>query len=54
MNIIDLSVSLKAGIASDPKEAKPEIEYTDHVAGAKQMASVFKGINTKDLKNEEG
>ncbi|MBZ6013686.1 cyclase family protein [Leuconostoc gelidum subsp. gelidum] len=54
MKIIDLSVSLKAGIPSDPKEAKPEIEYSDHTAGARQMASVFKGLNTKNLKNEEG
>lgn len=54
MQIIDLSVSLKSGIMSDPEETKPEIKYSNHKAGAKQMASVFTGLKIKDLKNEEG
>jgi hypothetical protein len=28
--IVDLSVSLRAGIASDPPGSPPEIDYLDH------------------------
>jgi len=34
MRIIDLSVALKAGIASDPPSMLPKIEYMDHKQGA--------------------
>ncbi|WP_394457232.1 cyclase family protein (plasmid) [Leuconostoc suionicum] len=54
MKIIDLSVPLKSGIASDPEQSKPQIEYSDHNFGAKQMESVFTGLWAKNLKNEEG
>ena len=30
MRIVDLSVALKAGIASDPPYMLPSIEYVDH------------------------
>lgn len=52
--IIDLSVPIKAGIASDPKTQLPQIYYSDHAAGAHQMVSVFPGLNIKDLPNEQG
>ena len=32
--IIDISVPLKAGIASDPPQMAPQIEYLDHHATA--------------------
>ena len=32
--IIDISVALKAGIASDPPYMLPQINYLDHNAGA--------------------
>lgn len=54
MKIIVLSVPLKSGIASDPEQSKPQIEYSDHNFGAKQMESVFTGLWAKNLKNEEG
>ena len=34
MRIIDLSVALKANIASDPPSMLPKIEYLDHKQGA--------------------
>lgn len=54
MKIIDLSVPLQSGIISDPEISKPEIEYSNHDFGAKQMESVFRALNAKDLKNEKG
>lgn len=52
--VIDLSVPLKAGIASDPEQQIPKIEYIDHVTGAKQMATIFLGLNPRDLPGGEG
>ena len=52
--IIDLSVLLKAGIASDPEPQLPHIEYSDHEAGAKQMVAIFRGLNIGDLPEGEG
>ena len=40
---VDISVPLKAGIASDPPGLRPKIEYLDHDFGARefeQMAGV--------------
>ncbi len=39
--IIDISVALKAGIASDPPHARPEIDYVDHHATAPAIAAFF-------------
>lgn len=39
--IIDISVPLMMGIASDPPHALPKIEYLDHHATAPGMASFF-------------
>ncbi len=34
---VDLSVALKAGIASDPPPLRPHIDYMAHDAGAKEF-----------------
>jgi kynurenine formamidase len=52
--IIDLSVAIKAGIASDPKSQLPEIHYSDHTIGAEQMVSIFPGLNLNDLPQKQG
>ena len=39
--IIDLSVTLRAGIASDPPGMVPEIEYVDHDEGAITLEKAF-------------
>ena len=36
--LIDISASLRAGIASDPPYTLPEIEYQDHHQTAPRMA----------------
>lgn len=50
--IIDLSVALKAGIASDPPHMLPEIEYVDHHMSAPQMAE-YMGVPVDALPNGE-
>ena len=39
--IVDISVALKAGIASDPPYMLPSISYLDHKAGAENFMQVF-------------
>ncbi|WP_319773538.1 cyclase family protein [Breoghania sp.] len=39
--IIDLSVTLSAGIKSDPPGLEPKITYQDHDEGAREMAAMF-------------
>ena len=46
--IIDISVALKSGIASDPPRSLPEIEYLDHKMTAPGMAQEF-GIREDQL-----
>lgn len=50
--IIDISVSLKAGIASDPPQMLPEIEYVDHHMSAPAMAE-YMGVPVEALPNGE-
>jgi kynurenine formamidase len=50
--IIDISVPLKAGIASDPPHARPQIEYVDHHATAPGIASFF-GVPVEALPDGE-
>ena len=38
MRLIDISAPLKAGIASDPPEMLPEIQYLEHHETAPRMA----------------
>lgn len=52
--IIDISVSLEAGIASDPPMMLPQIKYEAHKDTADQMASFFPGLTVDDLPNGEG
>src|SRR3954451_20868122 len=54
MRIIDLSVALKAGIASDPPRMLPEITYRDHKEGAKEFAEIFPGLKPEQLPDGEG
>lgn len=50
--IIDISVPIQNGIASDPPHALPKIEYLDHHATAPGMAEYF-GISVSDLPEGE-
>ena len=52
--IIDLSVSLKAGIASDPPHMLPVIEYEDHQVGAARFVETFPGLKKEQLPDGEG
>jgi kynurenine formamidase len=52
--IIDLSVPIMNGIISDPEQQLPEILYTNHREGAKQIASLFPGMKDDDLPSGEG
>lgn len=52
--LIDISVPLMAGIASDPPGYTPKITYLDHKATAQGMASFFDGMRTDQLPGGEG
>ncbi|WP_046212524.1 cyclase family protein [Paenibacillus wulumuqiensis] len=52
--LIDLSVTLKTGIASDPPGGLPEIDYINHQQGAQQLVASFPGLNVEDLPGQEG
>jgi kynurenine formamidase len=52
--IIDLSVPLEAGVASDPPIMLPKIEYQSHAETAAQMAGFFPGLTPADLPGGEG
>lgn len=52
--IIDISVSLQAGIASDPPMMLPEIDYVSHRDSAAQVAALFPGLRPEDLPDGEG
>lgn len=54
MRIIDLSVCLEAGIASDPPAMRPEITYRDHAGGAIEFAATFPGLRPEDLPDHQG
>jgi len=54
MRIIDLSVALKAGIASDPPNMLPSIEYRDHKEGGREFAVTFPGLKPEQLPDSEG
>lgn len=54
MRIIDLSVALKAGIASDPPSMMPAIEYRDHKEGAQEFMGMFPGLKAEQLPGGEG
>ncbi len=52
--IIDLSVPLETGIASDPPIALPQIEYFDHQATVEQITTFFSGLTKEGLPGGEG
>jgi kynurenine formamidase len=52
--IIDISSSLRAGIASDPPGLEPKIEYTAHRAMAEGVCKYFPGLTPADLPDGEG
>ena len=51
--LIDLSVPLQAGIPSDPPGFRPQIDYLDHGAGARQLIASFPGLRLEDLPGQE-
>lgn len=52
--IIDISVALETGIASDPPGYEPKIEYLTHAATAGDVVSFFPGMRTDQLPGSEG
>lgn len=52
--IIDLSVALETGIASDPPGFEPRITYLGHKQTADQVAALFPGLQAGDLPAGEG
>jgi kynurenine formamidase len=52
--IVDISVPLRAGIASDPPGLLPEIDYFDHHDTADDVLAFFPGATRADLPDEEG
>jgi kynurenine formamidase len=47
--IVDLSVPLQAGIASDPPGHLPEIDYYDHRQTAAEVVSFFPGATIDEV-----
>lgn len=52
--IIDISVTLRGGIASDPPGLLPTIEYLDHRQTAADLVGHFPGVTVDDLPDGEG
>ena len=52
--IIDISVALQAGIASDPPGNEPKIEYIDHKMSAAGVCAYFPGLTPGQLPDGEG
>lgn len=52
--LVDLSVALEAGIASDPPAMLPRIDYRDHRQTAPEVAGYFPGFAVDDLPGGEG
>ncbi|MCV7184960.1 cyclase family protein [Mycolicibacterium murale] len=52
--LIDISVPLQSGIASDPPGLVPEIEYLDHSQTVGDILSFFPGATPEDLPDREG
>ncbi len=46
---IDLSVTIEAGLPSDPPDMIPQIDYVDHEMGADSMLAFFPGITKEQL-----
>ena len=52
--LIDISVPLKTGIASDPPGLRPQIEYLTHRDTVADVLSFFPGVREEDLPDGEG
>jgi kynurenine formamidase len=52
--LIDLSIPLDNDIPADPAFQPVEIEYTEHDAGAREIAGAFPGLQTDDLPGGKG
>lgn len=52
--IVDISSSLRAGIASDPPGLEPKIEYINHRQMAEGVCAYFPGLKPSDLPDGEG
>jgi kynurenine formamidase len=52
--LIDISVPLQAGIASDPPGLEPAIDYLDHCETAADVCRFFPGLTPSDLPGGEG
>lgn len=53
-HLIDLSVALDPGIASDPEIMHPKVTYLDHAMTAGQITGFFPGLEDSDLPGGEG
>jgi len=52
---IDLSVTIENSLPSDPPNMIPEIRYTDHTEGAREMSAIFEGLSpSRDLPGGKG
>lgn len=51
---IDISVTLQAGIASDPPMVLPQIDYLPHDQTTGELTSFFPGLKKDDLPGGEG
>lgn len=47
--IVDLSIAIEAGLASDPPMMVPQIDYVDHARGGEQMEAFFPGLAREQL-----
>lgn len=52
--IVDLSVPIQAGIASDPPALRPSIEYFDHSQTTQDLLISFPNIGPEQLPDQEG
>lgn len=52
--LIDISVTLRAGIASDPPGITPEIDYRTHADTIPDVLSAFPGLTLDGLPDHEG
>ncbi len=52
--IVDISVALTSGIASDPPGNEPKITYIDHKASADMVCAYFPGLTPDQLPDREG
>jgi kynurenine formamidase len=54
MRLLDLSVTLQNGVASDPPAMLPKLEYSDHDSGAEELEMLFPGLRREQLPEAKG